>query len=1056
MHSSWQSKSTSWLLLSLLVPIALVGCPGPTAPEASFTVTGQALGDSFVDGSEIQPLEATVTNTSDNAGTPPDVTFIITTDLEYLSLDSALYACDTVSETALLCKARDGAKIEARAKVSLKPVFDVTAKLRAPTPAGVAPRVRPQGTGLIELNLGIGSPILAAPITFTPRSVTASATGFDLSIAKTVSQPFVVGGNGGTGEFTLNANVTGSPLPSYVKIQDPPLPTGFSYDLIKIATDNPNWTCNKNAWFGAGYAWAAGLGLSCKLKAAFVSITPYPALKVSVKMLSSVTTTTQQNCPYVYPLLGDSNQNNNHLEPAPYTTPCTPYTPLKTDLAITKTQIAPLSNPAGSFYWGLPGAYQIVVRNTTNQPTGGPITFTDVLSNIPTGTTIAFSTDQSDVFPASAGWTILDEQIGASNSNGWRCLGVYPSITCTYSGVIPANASAPALVLGVQVKPQSNTLLANGETNCAALPSDADNTNNQSCVSSQNEAIESFNLKITKTHTGSSFAPGSAVNYSLLVENVGGSDAPGPVVVKDTLPAVFVSATAPTVTPAGAATCTVVFPAITCTSTGAVPLNTGFTVSFSATTSSTAAAQTVTNVASVSSKYDAFDLNPANNTSSDTLALSSPLNLFRANSVVQASNGDFIVVGSAETAAMGRLFTVRRYASDGTTVLWTKTTDFSGDFRDDDALDVALDTSNPQNIIVVGRADLGAVYSDTRAVIVKYDAAGVIASGFPAFTGTTADDSYDYFSSVAVDASNRIITGGLDGLSTVSDANVGFTDSKWVLHRFSSTGVADTAFNTTGRVVTNAAAVLGYSSSYGSAINDVIVDETPADATQYRIYAGGRAPTGGSQKDYATMAIGRYTNSGTLDTTWGGAGIVQTFINDGKVSNTMLQNSVVYGIGIQTVGGIRSIVAAGTGCGSSYCPAGVQPARSCVVTRYAISNGALDTSFGQTGNFGASSFGAADATSGKNCFGVSVNASGGIAISGFSNGADLDYLALKLDATGALVTAYGGDNPNAYPALARADRSSALTWTSAGTLMTVGWSYKDATENDEWVVKIYP
>ena len=72
-----------------------------------------------------------------------------------------------------------------------------------------------------------------------------------------------------------------------------------------------------------------------------------------------------------------------------------------------------------------------------------------------------------------------------------------------------------------------------------------------------------------------------------------------------------------------------------------------------------------------------------------------------------------------------------------------------------------------------------------------------------------------------------------------------------------------------------------------------------------------------------------------------------------------------------------------------------------------------------------------------------------------------NYMARILGINGALGTLYGSDNPNLYGSSVipvtspRADRSYGITWTVAGNLMTVGYSDKDATDKDEWVVKGY-
>ncbi len=1036
MKTILQYKTIKWLVLSSLMAGALTACPD-AGGTASFEVTGTSLGTTFVDGTQIQPAEAIVKNISSTAGMPPQVSFNVSSDLEFLSLESSLYACDQTSEVLLTCTAKDGAKLEGQTQTSLKPLFDLVYKnVDAPT----ALQAR---THLLNLPISINSAVLINPVVLAASTVTAAASGFDLIIDKTVSKPFVVDGSGnGSGEFTITASLANStPLPSYVKIQDPPLPVGYTYDLASIIAANPAYNCL-----------VTSLGfLSCNLKPAFVAAgAPYPPLKVTVKVTGLTNLSTQQNCPWLYPLLGDTVNNNNHLGPAPYAKPCTKYQPTKTDLAITKTQIAPLTTPANSFYWGLPGKYQIVVSNTTGFAANGPITVSDVLTNIPTTAVLAFTPTLASIFLASDGWTIVGTT--ATNANGWVCTGVYPNITCTHPGPVPANGSLPPLILGVQVKPE-NPALAQGETNCASLVNtspvgvptpiaynDANNQNNKSCIDSQNMALEPFDVAITKKHLNTSVTPGGVVNYALNVQNIGAGDAPGPIVVTDTLPAAFSSTPTPTwsVTPASAATCTTVaFPTITCTSSGSLPAGASFVININATTNSNAPLDVV-NKATVSSYLNSSDSNLQNNTSSDVLVLTSPINLHHAESVVQAANGDFIVVGSSDSVTLGKQFLVRRYDPTGTSVICQDEQSFSA--ANDSAMDVALDSAG--NIVVVGYAHLIAT-TDMQAVLMKYTPSCTVMSGFPVYVGTQTDGNYDTFTSVAIDRNDRIVTGGFDNRTPA-------VRDRFVVHRFNSNGISDNTFGTAGRVETDVMSVLGLS-SFSQGVNDVLIEES---SSSYRIYAGGVIRPGGT-----ITAIARYDVSGNLDNSWGGVGAIQT-----NIPST--GGNQLYEMGLQTIktaAGLETfLVGTGTQCVND-CVGETDPNKSCFVIRYDLTAGAIDTSFGSSS--GITSFGAANATDGKTCTGISINKNTNeIAVGGstYKSSNGLDYMAGILNANGVLgsLILYGSNNPNFYsslPAVApRADAGWGITWTVSGKIMTVGYSDQNATNKDEWVVKQYP
>jgi uncharacterized delta-60 repeat protein len=899
-------KNWKLLALSSVMIVSMAACAGTGSPvtneKASFQVTGQGLGSSYADGSQIQPAEAIVKNTSAVAGTPPTVLFNISSDLEFINIDNALYNCASPSDILVSCVAKDGAKLEASTQVSLKPQFDLTFK-NVPEPAAL--QSKSHISGHFAFPISISGESLANPILLPEITVTPAVSGFDLIIDKTVSKPFIIDGAGnGSGEFTITSTVVGSSPPSYVKIQDPPLPAGYFYNLPLIISNNPAWNC---------VLLSGGTVLSCK------AINPlvHPPLIVSIKITALTNTNTQGNCPWLYPLLGDSVQNNNHLGPTPYAKPCTKYTPIKPDLAISKTQLAPITTPANSFYWGMSGKYQIVVSNTTFAPASGPIVVSDVLNNIPAGSVLAFTTNLADIYPAANGWIISGTT--ATNTNGWVCTGIYPNITCTYPGPIAGNSSAPPLILGVQVKPE-DPALANGETNCATLVNqspkggvtpinDGNNQNNQSCVTSQNMYFEP------------------------------------------------------------------------------------------------------------------------------------QIDLHRAESVVQASNGDFIVVGSSDSATRGKQFMVRRYAPDGITPLWDKVEDFTAGF--DTALDVALDSKG--NIVVVGYAG-GPTATNTQAILMKYDPSGSPMAGFPVTVGTLTDNNHDYFGSVAVDSSDRIVTGGFDGNEQPSNHG---SRTRFVLHRFSSVGIPDGLFGTAGRVSTDVLTVLGHA-QYLNGLSDVVIEE---DKGIYRIYAGGLTR---NTSNLSTFAITRYQQSGALDPSWGGAGAIETYIQNGAIIPTLQAESIIYELGLQTVDTIKRLVATGT-AGNDFSD-GMEANRSCVVTRYNLTNGAIDTLFS---GGGIVSFGKSNLTDGKSCTAMAINkTTSEIAVGGssFNSTTGSDYMARKLSANGVLGTLYVNNDPNTYgPPLIREDRSQGVVWTnsSPSSLMTVGFSYKDVPNLDEWVVKNY-
>jgi uncharacterized repeat protein (TIGR01451 family) len=630
MRTNSQYKTIKWLILSSLMAGALTACPDTGTGQASFEVTGASLGSSFVDGTSIQPAEAIVKNTSGIAGTPPQVSFNITSDILFVSLESSIYTCDQTSEVLVTCTANDGAKLEGQTETSLKPLFDLAFQNVPITPA-LQVNTR-QAVSAFTLPVSISSNALTTPIALAASTVTAaSALPYDLSIDKKVSKDFIVDGSGnGSGEFEITSTIV-SGTPPYITIQDPPLPIGYKYNVpLLVSLNSPFWNCSFTPTSGLGW-------LICKA----VSVTNHPILRVPVTITNLNNLVPQKNCPRIRDFIGDTDPTNNHLGAPGFYKLCTPYQPIKTDLAITKTQIAPLTNPANSFYWGLPGQYQIVVKNNSG-PAVSTVTVQDVLTNLPGGAITAFTASSPLVSTASA-------------TAGWTCAPTFPTLTCTYSGSpVPAGQSFPPLVLNVNLKPQDSSL-ADGEINCATLVNksptgaltpfnDANNQNNSSCVTSQNDPLLPFDLEIKKSHSNQTVAPGGVVNYSIIVTNNGTGDAPGPIKITDTLPAAFSSGSAVFV-PSSAGTCTPA-PTIICTSNSSLAAGSNYIISVTATTNANATGN-ITNIATVSSYLPVGETTLVNNTSSDTLTLTNPqtksdLAIVKKHEPVSYKPGDFI------------------------------------------------------------------------------------------------------------------------------------------------------------------------------------------------------------------------------------------------------------------------------------------------------------------------------------------------------------------------------------------------------------------------------
>jgi uncharacterized delta-60 repeat protein len=260
------------------------------------------------------------------------------------------------------------------------------------------------------------------------------------------------------------------------------------------------------------------------------------------------------------------------------------------------------------------------------------------------------------------------------------------------------------------------------------------------------------------------------------------------------------------------------------------------------------------------------------------------------------TDGKIIVVGAAGGGTAD--FLVLRYNANGSldTTFDTDgiaTTDFSG--RVDRALDVAIQTDG--KIVVVGYSNLNG-FSDTA--IARYLPNGSLDTNFDGdgrfLTEIGGEQIGDIAQCIALQADGKIVAGG------------GVNGDFSVL-RLNLDGSLDTGFNGSGFVTTSI-----------SASSDVAKDIV--------VQPDGKIVAGGS--DTNSLALARYNANGTLDTTFGTNGVVETNF-DGFSQGSSLAIAP---------GG--KLVAAGNAI-----PTGALQYRF-AVARY-NSNGSLDTTFSSDG-----------------------------------------------------------------------------------------------------------
>lgn len=230
------------------------------------------------------------------------------------------------------------------------------------------------------------------------------------------------------------------------------------------------------------------------------------------------------------------------------------------------------------------------------------------------------------------------------------------------------------------------------------------------------------------------------------------------------------------------------------------------------------------------------------------------------------SNGKLIAAGYAfgVNGNLNNDFAIARYNGDGS--LDGRTTTAIGT-KDDAAHALVI---QPDDKIVVGGAALITVFSETTSdfALVRYLANGFLDTSFG--TGgqvtTPIGTGNESVSALALQADGKIVAAGT--------AFVG-TNNAVAVARYTATGVLDTTFDGDGKLTT----VIGTGSSFGKGV------QIQADG---KILVGGMA-SNGSDFDFALV---RYNANGSLDTGFGTAGIVTTPVGSGHdIANALTLQS---------------------------------------------------------------------------------------------------------------------------------------------------------------------
>jgi len=153
---------------------------------------------------------------------------------------------------------------------------------------------------------------------------------------------------------------------------------------------------------------------------------------------------------------------------------------------------------------------------------------------------------------------------------------------------------------------------------------------------------------------------------------------------------------------------------------------------------------------------------------------------------------------------------------------------------------------------------------------------GVVTTDVGELIGAGKDTSYSFINSIAIQSDGKIVAGG----STNNPTNFIYN---FALVRYNVDGTVDRNFGNNGAVTTDVALILGTANTQ-STIESIVIQPDG------KILAGGFAG--------ANLAIARYNTDGTLDTSFGGTGVIQnTAITANNNMNIILQadNKIVGG-----------------------------------------------------------------------------------------------------------------------------------------------------------------
>ncbi|GAB5403266.1 MAG: SdrD B-like domain-containing protein [Aureliella sp.] len=444
---------------------------------------------------------------------------------------------------------------------------------------------------------------------------TAIESNIDLSITKTDSVDPVIAGQSFT--YTLTVANAGPSAATGVTVTDV-LPDGIQITSATSTAGTVTTPASAQDTTAANpddLTVAIGNLASGASETITIVATVLPELRTSLSNTASVTTSDTG--------MNETNTaNNTATEPTAVNA--------SVDLAITKTD------------------------STDPVIAGNALTYTLTVTN--NGPSTATGVTVSDVLPAGVTFTSTSSSQGSSANSGG-------TVTASLGTIAPgANAT---VTIVVDVDEATRTSLSNTAT-VTSTETDSNTANNTATEPTTVNA--NIDLAVTKVDDIDPIAPGSTLQYTMVVTNNGPSQATG-VTLNDTLPSglTFVSATSTVGTATGAGN-------VVTGNIGTLASGASATVTVTATVDATASG-TLTNTATVTGTET--ETNSTNNSATQTTDIAIPGSISGRVYLDQDGNGAFT---SGESGLGGVTITLTGTAVGGAAVSRTETTAADGTY----------------------------------------------------------------------------------------------------------------------------------------------------------------------------------------------------------------------------------------------------------------------------------------------------------------------------------------------------------------------------------------